>query len=163
MEKITIQTNLCNGCLDCEEACAKLHGISMIKMREVDNSYYPIVCQKCEDAPCILSCPTDAISIEGILQDKCIGCGLCMRICPFGAVVMNERKAHKCDQCIDLDSPVCIKACSKRAIAKVDIEKLNLEKQINYVEKLANNGKNRKAGNLIGILTANTRAKKRIT
>ncbi|MGZ7049084.1 MAG: 4Fe-4S dicluster domain-containing protein, partial [Methanobacterium sp.] len=44
MEKILIQPELCDGCMDCEEACAKLHGASSIMVREVDSSYYPIIC-----------------------------------------------------------------------------------------------------------------------
>ena len=160
MEKIIIQPDLCDGCLDCEEACAQLHGESGIMIREVEDSYYPIICQHCEDAPCKLICPTEAIDDEGIIQEKCIGCGLCMMVCPFGAIVIHERKAHKCNQCPDLDTPVCIKACSKRAIAKVDAEKMKLEKQRKHIEKLTGIGKKKKGSEFIHVLTANTRAKK---
>jgi carbon-monoxide dehydrogenase iron sulfur subunit len=69
-----------------------------------------------------------------------------MMVCPFGSIVIHERKAHKCNQCPDQDTPACIKACSKRAIALVDPEKLKLEKQ--------------KRSQFINILTSNTRAKK---
>ena len=118
MEKIIIQPELCDGCLDCQDACAQIHGTSGILVREVEGSYYPIICQQCEDAPCEVICPTEAIGEGGIDEDRCIGCGLCMMVCPFGAVVIHERKAHKCHQCPDLDTPACIKACSQRAIAR---------------------------------------------
>jgi len=161
LEKILIQPDICDGCLDCEEACAQLHGCSEIIVREVEGSYYPIICQQCEDAPCEIICPTEAITDEGIDADRCIGCGLCMMVCPFGAIVINERKAHKCDQCPDLDTPSCIKACSKRAIALVDTEKMKLEKQAKHIEKLTGLGKKtKKRSEFVNVLTSNTRAKK---
>jgi len=161
LEKIIIQPDLCDGCLDCQEACAELHGSSGILVREVEGSFYPIICQQCEDSPCELICPTDAISKEGIDKERCIGCGLCMMVCPFGAVVIHERKAHKCNQCPDLDTPACIKACSKRAIAKVDTDKLQAERQRKHIEKITGLGKKkRKSSDLINVMTANTRAKK---
>jgi carbon-monoxide dehydrogenase iron sulfur subunit len=149
--------------MDCQEACAQLHGTSGILVREVEGSFYPIICQQCEDAPCQLICPTDAMTEEGIDETRCIGCGLCMMVCPFGAVVVQERKAHKCDQCPDLDTPACIKACSKRAIAKVDTAKLQAERQRRHIEKITGLGKkSRKSSDLINVMTASTRAKKAV-
>lgn len=161
MEKIIIQPDLCDGCLDCQEACTKLHGASGILVREVEGSFYPIICQQCEDAPCELICPTEAINKDGIQTEKCIGCGLCMMVCPFGAVTIHERKAHKCNQCPDLGTPACIKACSKRAIAKVDTDKLQAQRQLKHIEKITTLGKKkRKSSDFIKVMTANTRAKK---
>jgi carbon-monoxide dehydrogenase iron sulfur subunit len=160
LEKILIQPEVCDGCLDCEEACAQLHGKSGIMVREVKGSFYPIICQQCEDAPCKLICPTEAITDQGIESEKCIG-GLCMMVCPFGAIVIHDRKAHKCNQCPDLDTPACIKACSKRGIAKVDTEKMALEKQEKHIQKLTGiDKKTRKNPEFINVLTANSRAKK---
>ncbi|CDG65636.1 MAG: anaerobic carbon-monoxide dehydrogenase iron sulfur subunit [Methanobacterium sp.] len=160
MEKIIIQSDLCDGCLDCQEACARLHEASGILVREVEGSFYPIICQHCEDAPCQMICPTEAMSKDGIELERCIGCGLCMMVCPFGAVTIEERKAHKCDQCPDLDTPACVKACSKRALAKVDSAKLQAEKQRKHIEKIMGLGKKKKSSDLINVMTANTRAKK---
>lgn len=160
MDKILIQPGICDGCLDCEEACAKVHGTSRIMIREIDGSFYPIICQHCEDAPCKIICPTEAITDEGIDEAKCIGCGLCMMVCPFGSIVIHDRKAQKCDQCPDQDTPACIKACSKRALSLVDTEKLKLEKQNQYLEKVTGLGKKKKKSQFIDILTTKTRAKK---
>jgi carbon-monoxide dehydrogenase iron sulfur subunit len=160
LEKILIQPELCDGCGDCEEACAKLHGASSIMVREVDGSYYPIICQHCEDAPCKIICPTEAIDEKLVDSDKCIGCSLCMLICPFGSVVMHERKAQKCNQCPDLDIPACIKACSKRAITLVDTEKIKLEKQTKHIEKMAGiDKKSKKKTGIVDVITHTTRAK----
>lgn len=161
MDKIIIQPDLCDGCMDCEEACAKLHGASRIMIREIEGSYYPIICQQCEDAPCEKICPTEAILEKEVVPEKCIGCGLCMWICPFGAVVMEDRKAHKCHQCPDLETPSCIKACSRRAISMIDTEKLKIEKQAEHIAKLSGLGKKPKKGSdMISLLTAKSKAKK---
>lgn len=84
-----------------------------------------------------------------------------MMVCPFGALVIHERKANKCNQCPDLDTPACIKACSQRAIAKVDTEKLKTKRQLEHIEKITSIGKKkRKSTDLISVMTANTRARK---
>ena len=160
LEKILIQPDVCDGCGDCEEACSRVYGTSRISVREIEGSHYPIVCQQCEDAPCKRICPTDAIN-EEVSSDKCIGCGLCMMVCPFGAITMHERKAHKCHQCPDKDTPACVKACSKRAIAKVDMDFMKLNKQKMHLQRLAGLGKkSKKSSDLVSVLTAHGRTKK---
>jgi anaerobic carbon-monoxide dehydrogenase iron sulfur subunit len=159
LDKILIQPYLCDGCHDCEEACKKLYGTSRISVREIGGSFYPIICQHCENAPCKMVCPTEAIEMD--VTDKCIGCGLCMMVCPFGSITVNERKAHKCHLCPDRDTPACIIACSKRAIAKIDTEQMKVEKQKLHLDKISGLGKKkRKSTNMIGVLTANSRTKK---
>ncbi len=104
-------------------------------------------------------CPTEAIEMD--ITDKCIGCGLCMMVCPFGSITVHERKAHKCHLCPDRDTPACVTACSKRAIAKIDTEQMKVEKQKLHLDKISGLGKKkRKSTNMIGILTANSRTKK---
>jgi carbon-monoxide dehydrogenase iron sulfur subunit len=46
LEKIIIQPDLCDGCLDCQDACSQLYGTSRILVREVEGSFYPIICQQ---------------------------------------------------------------------------------------------------------------------
>ena len=74
MESIVVNNNLCDGCLNCSNMCESIHKSSRIKIIEHDSSFYAIVCQHCESAPCIKICPTDAITDEGVDTDKCIGC-----------------------------------------------------------------------------------------
>lgn len=162
MEKILVQPDLCNGCLDCENACCGLYGTSRINIREIDGTYYPIICQQCEDAPCKAICPTEAIIGKGIQEDKCIACGLCMMVCPFGAVSVEDSKAQKCNQCENReDGPACIKACSKRAISLIDIDKIKAQKQKEHLSKLSGTSKRQKKSNsVISILTSNSRSSK---
>ena len=53
MESIVVNNNLCDGCLNCSNMCESIHSSSRIKIIEHDSSFYSIVCQHCESAPCI--------------------------------------------------------------------------------------------------------------
>ena len=138
MDKLIIEKDLCDGCLDCVNSCASIHKSPGINIIELDSKYYPIVCQHCDDAPCEKVCPTDAINDEGVNQNKCIGCRLCETFCPFGAITISNRVVGKCNLCSEREEgPACIKACSKRAISKMDIDKMKLDKQRKYLSKLS--------------------------
>ena len=58
-----------------------------------------------------------------ISADKCKGCSLCVKACPFGAIDMANRKAvinDKCTMC-----GVCVESCKFGAITKVEEESEN--------------------------------------
>lgn len=56
-------------------------------------------CQGCLAHPCREVCPKDAISFKGgrstIDKEKCINCGKCLSVCPYGAIVKLERPCAK--------------------------------------------------------------------
>jgi carbon-monoxide dehydrogenase iron sulfur subunit len=161
LEKLIMQSEVCDGCLDCEGACCGIYGTSRIIIREVESSYYPIVCQQCEDAPCKMICPTEAMFEKDVKEEKCIACGLCMMVCPFGAVTVENKKAQKCNQCTIRDEgPACVKACSKRALSLIDYDELKLQKQQQHLSKLAGIEKSKKETKFINLLTSSTRANK---
>ena len=50
-----------------------------------------------------------------IHKDKCVGCTLCIKVCPFGALSMSEKKAQvKIEQCTFCGA--CVDACKFDAI-----------------------------------------------
>lgn len=153
MDKIITQPELCDGCKDCERACEELYGSARISVCEVNETFYPIICQQCEDAPCQIICPTDAINNPTIDSDKCISCGLCMMVCPFGAVTVSETKAQKCNQCEGKDQPACIKACSKRAIGIVNTDALRDEKQAQHIARISSLGNSKKGFSVLDLIT----------
>ena len=91
----------CNGCQACVIACKVEHNtanevnFTRIFEREVgtypnaNRQFLPVMCNHCEDAPCIDVCPTKATYArdkDGIVVvdwDKCIGCGACVLACPY--------------------------------------------------------------------------------
>jgi len=49
-----------------------------------------------------------------ILEDTCVGCGLCIESCPYGAIDMVDEKARINDKCTGCGA--CVDACSVGAI-----------------------------------------------
>lgn len=61
-----------------------------------------------------------------VINDKCVGCGICVKSCPFDAIVMKDKKAVITDACTSCN--VCIEKCPFDAIEKVEdfVEKKDL-------------------------------------
>ena len=74
----------CCGCHTCEVACKQEHGLPVgprvVKVLERAPLFMQYYCHHCEDAPCALSCPEEAITKDpdtGIVlhdPEKCNGC-----------------------------------------------------------------------------------------
>jgi Fe-S-cluster-containing hydrogenase component 2 len=122
---LRINAAKCTACKACELACsftkegAFVPSLSRIRVMQVHElgMNVPTVCVNCADAPCIAACPTGAVfrdasvPVVRINEEDCIGCGDCVRACPFGAADMNEEKgvATMCDLCDG--KPVCVNHC----------------------------------------------------
>ena len=55
---------------------------------------YPLLCQQCEQPPCIKVCPVratyrDEEGIVGQIYARCIGCRYCTNACPYSAKTFN--------------------------------------------------------------------------
>lgn len=160
-ENVIIYANAqkCLGCHSCEMACATAHGgdgdlFSAVAQRlplhprmkvvASDDVNMPMQCRQCENAPCALVCPTGACrQADGQVQineQTCVGCKLCVMVCPFGAItvrragvknhfsVTNQGVAQKCDLCIDWrarqgkTTTACVEACPTKAISLVNMQ-----------------------------------------
>jgi NADPH-dependent glutamate synthase beta subunit-like oxidoreductase len=74
----------CSGCHACEVACKQEHGLGVgprvVRVIERAPVFKPLYCHHCEDAPCAIACPEDAITTDpdtGVVlhdNDKCTGC-----------------------------------------------------------------------------------------
>src|SRR5690606_5642247 len=118
----------CDGCNDCVEACAKVNGESSIFLHKMTDGYQAILCQQCINPSCMRGCFRDAIYRENdvvhIDQDSCVGCRLCMLMCPIGCITHTEDQILKCEQqCLqsENDIPACVKSCSEGCLEVVDV------------------------------------------
>ncbi|MDT8452031.1 MAG: 4Fe-4S dicluster domain-containing protein [Gammaproteobacteria bacterium] len=150
-----IDTEKCaKGCTGCVDACNEEFDLigSMPKSSEAQKTQYirkvslvekqtkheislPMLCQHCENPPCVDVCPTGASfkRVDGIvLVDKhiCIGCRYCMMACPYKArsfvheAIENQTLAaprgkgtvESCTMCVHRvdkgEIPACVEACT---------------------------------------------------
>jgi Fe-S-cluster-containing dehydrogenase component len=110
----------------------------------------PILCNHCDNPPCVRVCPTQATfrRPDGIVMmdyHRCIGCRFCMAACPFGARSMNYRDprpfirklnpdfptrtqgvVEKCNFCEERlyrgMLPACVVACKEKALVFGDVD-----------------------------------------
>ena len=85
-------------------------------------------CMHCDDPGCLKACPAPGAIVQysnGIVdfvQENCIGCGYCVKGCPFNIPRISkvDDKAYKCTLCSDRVAvgqvPACAKACPTQAI-----------------------------------------------
>ncbi len=85
-------------------------------------------CMHCDDPGCLKACPSPGAIVQysnGIvdfISENCIGCGYCVKGCPFNIprISQYDRKAYKCTLCSDRvavgQAPACAKACPTQAI-----------------------------------------------
>jgi len=136
----------CTRCDACVNACADAHdGVTRL-IRDglrFDQFLVATSCRQCRDPLCMVGCPVGSIrrrnSLEVIIEDWCIGCGLCARNCPYGNINLHpfevmaddpdhagrkkavvQQKATSCDLCTHLEEPSCVYACPHDAAHRVD-------------------------------------------
>lgn len=119
---MVINKKRCIGCDACALACKNANGTpkgvywSHVVKKETGEypnaamDYTPMLCMHCEDAPCVLHCPTGASvkhedGIVTVDYDKCIGCRMCVTACPYGA----RWYIPKTDESAYTDKPLTLK------------------------------------------------------
>lgn len=165
---IYADSDKCRGCRKCELACIASHNHMTVKeaikvrgefeprvhVIKTDKIKMPVQCRQCDEAPCARVCPTQAL-VQGadgnivMRTEYCAGCGLCVMVCPYGAVTRTfvqtteEEKARlerneprlvavRCDLCREWraeegkEVSACVEACPFGALRMVPVEEYRL-------------------------------------
>lgn len=147
---MVIDLRKCFGCHACAIACKTEFDVplgywkSWVRYTErgtfpnVQRFFLPLLCNQCENPPCVDVCPTGATykRKDGIVaqsEKDCIGCKACVQGCPYGARYSDPKKkvAQKCDFCVHrLEQgklPSCVNTCNARARIVGDLNDPNSE------------------------------------
>jgi Fe-S-cluster-containing hydrogenase component 2 len=140
---LVLDLKSCTRCDECTRACADSHDGNARLLREglrFGDFLVATSCRSCHKPYCMEGCPVDAIHrrgnhLEVVIENHCIGCGLCERNCPYGAIhmvprgtpnldaaaypegnpnVTAARRAVNCDLC-NGDEPYCVQSCPHEA------------------------------------------------
>jgi len=145
-KRIVINEEYCIGCRLCEVYCITQRSASKNILKAYKGEYprpasgivfeergytsFALQCRHCDEPPCVEACPTGAMYFdEGtacVLQnrDQCVGCWMCVMVCPFGVVkpdLEQSMVASKCDLCVEAEYPVCVAHCPNGAIKLVEV------------------------------------------
>ena len=160
---LVLDLERCTRCDQCVRACADAHdGVTRLVREGLRFDKYLVAtsCRQCRDPLCMVGCPVGSIrrrnSLEVIIEDWCIGCGLCASNCPYGNINMHpfpvelddpvmpgrkiattKVKATSCDLCHDHAEPSCVYACPHDAAHRVNPPEFfaNLMKQSNPLQR----------------------------
>jgi anaerobic carbon-monoxide dehydrogenase iron sulfur subunit len=173
MKTVFVHPERCIGCKQCEIACAVAHSMTQNIFLAVFerptpkprihaepgltlNTSFPNKCRHCSPAPCQMVCPTAAVHRPADLPEivlidarKCIACGMCAMVCPFGVITYfasadapdRVQVAIKCDHCIERQRvgivPACVQACKVGALEFGEINELVKSARTYYSEQVS--------------------------
>jgi CRP-like cAMP-binding protein len=93
-----VDLDRCTRCDECVRACADVHddGRSRLFLEGPRFEHYlvPLTCRSCLDPVCMIGCPVGSINRgdnkQMVIEDWCIGCGMCAKQCPYGSIQMHD-------------------------------------------------------------------------
>lgn len=147
---MVIDLRRCFGCMACQVACKAQFDVPLGVWRSfvivsekgkypgVKRQFLPVLCNHCENTPCLKGCPASAIErddngIVNQLEDQCVGCGYCIQTCPYKMRFKHPdtKIANKCTFCSKrLEQglqPACVNTCNAKARVFGDLNDPNSE------------------------------------
>lgn len=148
LKQLLFYPDKCTGCKLCSVACSTYHlGFASTEktairiVREPTQGIeYPNYCIQCEEKPCMTFCPTDALvwdpklGIVELVDDLCIGCGVCVIKCPYEAIAFWDRNIIKCNLCGG--APQCVSFCPEEAIVYKEATEEDIRERYETAESL---------------------------
>ncbi len=156
---LALDMDLCTRCDECTKGCIEQHGdlshgLPITRLlrdgRRFGDYLIATSCRSCTDPHCMSGCPVDSNHrgkhLQIVIEDHCIGCGLCASNCPYGNIFMvpNRRrtmevasyedpgettmiaqlKAATCDLCDaegerSAPKPRCVASCPHEAASRM--------------------------------------------
>ena len=105
---LALDLDNCTRCDECTRACVDQHGtvshgapITRLLRDGLRFGDYLVAtsCRSCHDAYCMIGCPVDSIHRgrhqQIVIEDHCIGCGLCAKNCPYGNISIEPDMKHQ--------------------------------------------------------------------
>jgi Fe-S-cluster-containing hydrogenase component 2 len=161
---LALDLDLCTRCDECTRGCVQKHGteshgVPVTRLlrdgMQFGNMLIATSCRSCADPHCMTGCPVDAIHrgkhLQIVIEDHCIGCGLCAQNCPYGSIFMvpdqhriyeapdhtnpartvaiAQPKAATCDLCDSANNrstpaPACVSSCPHDAAHRLTGEQI---------------------------------------
>lgn len=132
--RLFIDLEICKECDECSAECSYVYhpeNDGITSLREFAN--FALICRECEAAPCVESCPKQALEKQedGKLKRynfRCIGCKSCSHACPFGTIFpeLIPYRTSMCDYCVNRlkqdEVPLCVRTCDEDAIRYEEVE-----------------------------------------
>ena len=146
MKRIVIHEEHCIACRLCEVHCLVQHSESRdiirafksggerplprLTFEESGPLSFALQCRQCDEPTCLEACISGAMHRDEATgavmcdEDRCVGCWMCIMVCPSGAIQQNlhgTRVASKCDLCYGAAVPACVAGCPNEALTYEEI------------------------------------------
>ena len=146
MKRLLIDLDICSKCKECGMLCSYIqhpgnNGITTLR----EFAHFAVVCRRCDDAPCVASCPWQALEMQrapypseasGVgpanmlkrYMMRCTSCKNCSMACPFGVIYPETIPfvISRCDYCMgrlrDGEVPICLQSCTHGGIRYGEFE-----------------------------------------